>query len=166
MIEHRLIEKMVKLLGLELDRLNAGGRIDRAFNEAAVDFFRVYADQTHHGKEESILFRELKKKSLSAGHLSAMDKLIGEHAEARRQVGALLAAESAEEAVPSLTNLIRLYPPHIAAEDKAFFIPVMEYFSDSEKDQMLEEGRAFDRAMIHKKYEAGGFYELAKRRSA
>ncbi len=68
MIEHRLIEKMIGLMSFELKRLKGGGPIDREFNRAAADFFRVYADQTHHGKEEQILFRELRKKDISPEH--------------------------------------------------------------------------------------------------
>ncbi len=62
MIEHRLIEKIVPVLEKELERLNQGGVPDPLLIESAVDFFRTYADRTHHGKEEDILFRELKKK--------------------------------------------------------------------------------------------------------
>jgi hemerythrin-like domain-containing protein len=42
---------------------------------------------------------------------------------------------------------------HIEKEDKHFFIPCMIYFTQKEKDQMLEEGWEFDRKMIHEKYQ-------------
>lgn len=154
MIEHRLIEKMVSLLTKELSRLQAGGQIDLEFNRRAVDFFRVYADQTHHGKEEEILFRELKKKDLSDEHKAVMEQLTAEHVEARQHVGALLAARSKDEAIAPLKIITALYPRHIALEDKQFFIPVMDYFTEQEKAALLQEGKDFDASMIHKKYKA------------
>jgi len=35
----------------------------RGYSLATVDFFRTYADSTHHGKEEDILYRDLIKKA-------------------------------------------------------------------------------------------------------
>jgi hemerythrin-like domain-containing protein len=154
MIEHSLIKKMVSLLVRERDRLKAGGKLDRDFNRAAVDFFRMYADRTHHGKEEQILFRELKKKDLSREHRGIIAKLESEHIKARERVAALLAAGTEAEAIACLADLAGLYPPHIAQEDKEFFLPVMDYFSDREKDDMLKEGQEFDRTVIHEKYQA------------
>ncbi|MFH0892493.1 MAG: hemerythrin domain-containing protein [Candidatus Falkowbacteria bacterium] len=152
MIEHRLIEKMIGLLSLELKRLKEGGQIDREFNRSAADFFRVYADKTHHGKEEHILFRELRKKEISPEHSAIMEELISEHIEARRRVSSLVSAETEDEAITNLEFLVELYPRHIAREDKEFFIPVMEYFSETEKEAMLREGEEFDQKMIHEKY--------------
>jgi hemerythrin-like domain-containing protein len=154
MIEHRLIEKMVKLLSMELERLKAGGSINKELNQAAGDFFRVYADQTHHGKEEKILFRELREKEISAEHQEIMEQLIAEHVEARKYVEKLLSANTTDEVIDCLDFIVDLYPRHIAKEDKNFFIPVMEYFSDAEKDNMLQEGQEFDQTMIHEKYKA------------
>ncbi len=39
----------------------------------------------------------------------------------------------------------RMIPPHL-------FLPVMKYFSDQEKDDMLEEGRTFDSDLLHRDY--------------
>jgi hemerythrin-like domain-containing protein len=54
--------------------------------------------------------------------------------------------------VDRLNDLIELYPAHIKKEDKQFFIPVMNYFSKQEQDDMLQESWEFDRKMIHEKY--------------
>ena len=60
MIEHRLIERMVRRIGLERLKLQRGGELDAVFLLEAIDFMRAYADRCHHGKEEDILFNELK----------------------------------------------------------------------------------------------------------
>ena len=75
MIEHRLIERMIRLMGREVARIreNMAYSRDFAFVDAkvidtAVDFMRTYADQVHHGKEEKILFAALEAKPLAAEH--------------------------------------------------------------------------------------------------
>jgi hemerythrin-like domain-containing protein len=129
---------------------------------AAVDFLRTYADRTHHGKEEDILFRELGKKELSPEHRRIMGELVEEHTIARRTVGDLarahdeyLRGNAASLAVveTSLRELVALYPRHIEKEDKRFFFPSMEYFTRQEMDLMLQEFERFDSRMIHERYE-------------
>ena len=55
MIEHRLIEQMLKMVSHTFERVRQAHSIDPYFVDTAVDFIRVYADRTHHGKEEDIL---------------------------------------------------------------------------------------------------------------
>ena len=59
----------------------------------AVDFIRTYADRTHHGKEEGILFRDLAKKQLSPEHVRIMSELMEEHKHARNTVSKLVEAK-------------------------------------------------------------------------
>ena len=51
-----------------------------------------------------------------------------------------------------ITSLVEFYPKHIEKEDKHFFIPCMDYFTDSEKEAMLKEEWEFDRGLIHEQY--------------
>ena len=74
MIEHRLIERMIRLMDKEADRIRQGGRPDVDLINMVIDFIRTYADKLHHGKEEDILFKSLAKKSLSAEHKKIMDE--------------------------------------------------------------------------------------------
>jgi hemerythrin-like domain-containing protein len=53
--EHRLIERIVKPMKEERERIAKTGLVDTNFIVRAVDFFRTYADHFHHGKEEAIL---------------------------------------------------------------------------------------------------------------
>ncbi len=161
MIEHRLIERMIALIAQESDRIEEEGEVDPIFIDTAVDFIRTYADRTHHGKEEDILFRDLAEKELSEEHQQVMDELVREHVVARRTVGELVEAKeryvqgeagALDTVLEKLDALASMYPPHISKEDKRFFIPVMDYFSEAERDAMLDEMSAFDREMIHDKY--------------
>lgn len=162
MKEHRLIERMIGLLNKELKRLNAGGKPRPEFIDSAVDFIRVYADKCHHGKEEDILFERLKEKTISKKHRKIMNELIEDHIRGRKITKNLRLANkeylndgtrAAEKIKTEIKNLVELYPQHIEKEDKHFFVPIMEYFSEEEKDEMLKESFEFDQHMIHEKYE-------------
>lgn len=162
MIEHRLIERMVRLLDAELHRMKDTPRVDIEFIAAGVDFLRMYADRTHHGKEEDILFRELADKSLSDEERQMMQRLIQEHIWARQAVGKLAAANdryrrgetaALQTVIYELGKIVEFYPRHIEKEDKHFFIPVMDYLSEAEQQAMLDKFWEFDRKMIHEKYQ-------------
>lgn len=163
MKEHRLIERMIRLMEKELGGLSAGEELDPGFIDIAVDFIRTYADRCHHGKEEDILFRDLANKPLSAEQSRTMRELIEEHVYGRKTTAALVAAKERdlqgdEQAIDAVTrtlrDLVEFYPVHIEKEDKHFFLPCMEHFTRQEQEEMLAEFWEFDRALIHEKYAA------------
>jgi hemerythrin-like domain-containing protein len=161
MIEHRLIEKVIENIRLETKNIRQGKKLEILYIDAIVDFIRVYADRTHHGKEEDILFKELKNKQLSTEDLRIMDELVNEHILARKMVKELVEAQNKfiadnldEQKVilEKLENLVKLYPGHILKEDKIFFPSVMKYLNKEEQEKMIGEMWEFDRKMIHEKY--------------
>jgi hemerythrin-like domain-containing protein len=163
MIEHRLIERVIEVLRIESGKMAEEKEVDPMFIDTAVDFIRTYADRTHHGKEENILFRDLAKKDLSPEDRRVMEELVSEHVYARKTVGELVSAkeryleghtDAFETIVEKLEALVSLYPGHIEKEDKVFFPASMEYLSPSERDAMLDEMWKFDKGMIHEKYRA------------
>ena len=162
MIEHRRIERMITIIGREFDRIQDEKKVNPAKIDIFVDFIRFYADRCHHGKEEDILFRDLIKKDISEEHRKTMDELIAEHQWSRKKTAQLVDAnrsykggdkKSISIIADCLGALNDFYPRHIDKEDRGFFIPVMSYFSTEEKKAMLEESYAFDRKLIHEKYE-------------
>jgi hemerythrin-like domain-containing protein len=162
MIEHRLIERMIALLEERAARAQREVDIDGRLIEASVDFIRTYADRTHHGKEEDILFEALATRDLSPDHRGVMEDLVDEHVRARELVADLVAAqerfrhgntEALSEIVQRIDDLVGLYPGHIEKEDKVFFPAAMDYFDPSEQEAMLERMWRFDRQMIHEKYQ-------------
>ncbi len=161
MIEHRLIERMFKVIEKALLRIESAREIDPAFVDTAIDFIRIYADRTHHGKEEEILFRDLSKRSLAPKDRDMMKRLIEEHVFGRETTKALEEANrryrngdktALEDIVARFHALVGFYPKHIEMEDKIFFPAVRSYFTDEEEQAMLAEFWEFDRRMIHEKY--------------
>ncbi len=162
MIEHRLIEKMLNIANKELNLIKKSKKVNPIFIDTIIDFVRIYADRTHHGKEEDILFRKLEYKKLNDKDKKMMQDLVNEHINARRVVGELVEANqkyaggesmAVVTIIEKLLFLITFYPEHIKKEDKEFFPNTERYFSNKELDEMLDEFWEFDRKMIHEKYE-------------
>jgi hemerythrin-like domain-containing protein len=60
--------------------------------------------------------------------------------------------EALSAIIDRITFLVDFYPKHIEKEDRHFFIPVMSYFTEEEKEAMLNEEYEFDRQFIHERY--------------
>lgn len=162
MIEHRLIERMIAVMGKEAQRIKQGLLPNTELIRTAVEFIKTYADGLHHGKEEDILFRDLSKKPLSPEHKGIMDELIKEHTLGRENTRKLSDArekylKGETDAVKAIAEnmdiLVKFYPKHIEKEDKRFFLPVMDYFNKDEQSMMLSEFNEFDRKFIHIRYQ-------------
>ena len=163
MIEHRLIERMLDLVDKAVLSAANNQKIDTQFLDSLVDFIRWYADKTHHGKEEALLFREVAKKDMSSEHRALLTELLSDHDFGRRTTGEIReATEKFRQGIPgSLPTLMekcmtltRFYHGHIEKEDIKFFPAGMIYLSEQEKELMLQEFREADRKMIHAKYVA------------
>jgi hemerythrin-like domain-containing protein len=161
MWEHRLIEKMLASLTKHIDIIEKSKIVDPLVIDVAVDFVKTYADRTHHGKEEEILFRDLAKKELSPELKKIMQELLNEHVWGRKTTGMLVTARDKylqgdenklNEIIDLARQLANFYPKHIEKEDKHFFYPCQEYFTREEQEKMLAEFWEFDRKMIHEKY--------------
>lgn len=129
MIEHRLIEKMLEVVRNQISLIDSTNSIDRVFIDTTVDFIRTYADRTHHGKEEDIMFRELAKKTMIPEDKKVMSELVDEHKYTRQVVGELVQAKKhyLEGRLESLQTI-------------------------KKKLTMLQEFWEFDQRMIHDKY--------------
>lgn len=161
MIEHRLIERIISVIRNALTRIASEKKIDPAFIDMIVDFIYMYADRTHHGKEEDILFRDLGKRDISDKDRKLMNELVEEHILGRLMTQSIAKANNRYKdghvaALGDIANglqaLTELYPGHIEKEDKVFFPAARAYLTDDEDKAMLAEFREFDQKMIHDKY--------------
>jgi hemerythrin-like domain-containing protein len=155
---------MVALIADEADRLSgdADAEPDPDFNYDALIFMREYADGCHHGKEEDILFEQLQERDLSEKHQEIIERLLNDHVRGRELAAGLEGAtdrwDDGDEAaradiLEAMQGIAELYPDHIATEDDDFFIPVMDYFSDEEKEEMMEDMWDFDHELFTEMYE-------------
>ncbi len=166
MTEHRLIESLVSVIIKQSGRIQQDKLADIDFVDNCIDFIKTYTDMCHHGKEETILFRQLKTKILSERHLKTLTELTSEHSAVRELVRKLMSVRNlyfnsiseaekqiyAFEIYQHLKQLTVIYPDHIKKEEKELFRECLDYFTDAEKDKLSEEFLEFDRNLIHKKY--------------
>ena len=161
MVEHRLIERMVDLIGRKLGKAAEGKKPDLVFIDGAIDFARTYTDKCHHGKEERILFEKLAIKKLFPEHKKLMDELVLEHVQLRKIVSNLeMTRESyvrgdSAAVEPMLTvckSLAQFYSPHIKKEEGGFFPASMEYFSKREQEELVKQFWGFDKDLLLEKY--------------
>ena len=163
MVEHRLIERMISLIAGALSKIESTRKVDPVFVDTVVDFIRIYADLTHHGKEEDILFRDLGERDLASEEQRIMNELIQEHVFGRQTTKALVKANThyrngdasaLADIASKLRTFVEFYPRHIEKEDKVFFPASRTYFTDEEDQAMLAEFWEFDRKLIHEKYKS------------
>jgi hemerythrin-like domain-containing protein len=160
MEEHRVIKSTLAVFEVELEKIKEQQRIDPISVDMSIDFIRTYTDLVHHGKEENILFRELEKKNLSVEHAALMNELLAEHKYSRTIVGRWMDAteryfdgeDTSAEITGCLQELTIFYPRHIIKENKHFFVPVLEYFTQEEHNKMIREFEEFDDKILHWKY--------------
>ena len=163
MHEHRLILRAIDDMRAEAERYASGGDLDVEYVRSVVGFVRAYADRCHHGKEEDILFRDLRDKDMPTELAGEMQRLVDDHVWARAATKRML--ESAEryaageidaeaEVVEVMRSLADFYPDHIEREDHHFFKPAIELFTHEEREAMSEQFQEFDRHLFHEHYRA------------
>lgn len=144
MHEHRLIEQGLKVLENIAYRLERGEDIPSDKLSALLDFFRVFADQCHHGKEEGMLFPELEKKGIpkEGGPIEVM---LIEHEEGRsfqkqmREAAVNLEElEAKRKLVQAARGYIELLRQHIWKEDNVLFKMAEQVLSETEDEQLTK----------------------------
>ena len=152
MKEHRVIEKSLNLMTAEKSRIDEG-KMDLGVVQALVEFITVFADESHHGKEEGMLFPALKGKSRTYEFDEITTTLMREHAAIRNHLRTIENAlqwfkegdkASAETISRELGEIVALYVKHVAKEDKPFFQVAMTVLSEEERDDMLLVMQEFD----------------------
>jgi len=159
--EHRLIEKLLTLIYHETLLMKKQKRVNPVFIDTAVDFIKIYADRTHHGKEEQILFDTLKERKLKEEDRLMMEELIKDHVTARQITEQLFEYKNKyvlgdhdylQRIVEKMDELGSIYPAHIWKEENSFFPAALTYLNESEQQDMIGQFWDFDKNMIHIKY--------------
>lgn len=145
MDEHRIIEQVLNCLEVMVERCSNDGKLDKADANAAVDFFRNFADRCHHAKEEAHLFTLLEGKGLprQGGPTGVM---LAEHEQGRAHVRGM--AEEIENAAAGDAyavqrfvchgrGYIELLRGHIQKEDHCLFPIADETFSQDDQAALL-----------------------------
>jgi hemerythrin-like domain-containing protein len=144
MEEHRVIEQMLNCLEHMADRCEAGAPLDIESAASALDFFRVFADRCHHGKEEDMLFPLMEQKGFSREH-GPTGVMLNEHELGRRHVRGM--ADALKELslgdlagkilfVEHARALIQLLRQHIGKEDHCLFPMASQVLSEVDQEKL------------------------------
>ncbi len=141
--EHRNIDKLLRVLELELSVFDRGEHPDYEVILAVIDYFKDYPDSCHHPKED-VIFAKLKLRDAAAA--ATIGDLEAEHQESARR---LRRAAQAIEAVLTNQDLMR-----------QTMHDVIRNFIDCERQHMaMEERLVFPAAL--KALHPGDWAEIA-----
>lgn len=149
--EHDAILRMLDTTEKVARQLDRGERAAPETLTGLLEFFRLFADRCHHGKEEDLLFPLLEKKGLphAGGPIQVM---LMEHEQGRSLIQRMTeAAEAysggAAEAGPRWAEAARLYVAmlrqHIYKENNVLFRIAENVLTDTEQRELVA---AFEKA--------------------
>ena len=127
--EHEGILLMLQILDKISGKMEKKKKADLTHLEQIVDFFKIFADKCHHGKEEELLFPEMEKAGIPRDR-GPIGVMLAEHVQGRSYVRAMGEAVEAlkggdQEAkgkfIENARNYIALLTQHIEKENNILF---------------------------------------------
>lgn len=164
--EHDGILKMLQILETLAKRIAAGEPVEFSHIDRIVEFLQVFADQCHHGKEETLLFPALEQAGIprQGGPIGVM---LSEHDHGRNFIAAMkkAAAQLVEgdaaggpAFVAAARGYIDLLRNHIDKENNVLFGMADRSLSQAQQDQLYAEFENLERERIgegrHEAYHA------------
>lgn len=162
--EHKLVVVMAGVAEEEAAAMLETGRVDTARIHKMVDFFSVFVDECHHGKEERHLFPTMMAVAPEYA-TNLRDDLEDEHKRGRELIHTIRvqaeAAAEGDEAAPELlaahlqeyAAMMRL---HVKKENDILFSEVDARLSEKQHRMLLESFRVLEEQEIgmgvHEKY--------------
>ena len=144
-MEHDAVQMTLRILDKICQRIEKSGEImDLQHLDQLLEFFKVFVDKCHHGKEEELLFPALENVGVSreGGPIAVM---LHEHQQGRDHVQAMKAAlsqykkgdrKAAAEFVKSARGYINLLDQHIYKENGVLFPLAEKHLSRQEQEKL------------------------------
>jgi len=156
MSEHRLIEEVLGSLRTFVDQLDPDQGEARARVAEYAEFFREFADRTHHGKEEDRLFGAMAQHGFPSNG-GPVYVMLQEHEIGRAHVRALaelgggsgkLSGEESNKVKNNAEGFILMLSAHIQKEDRILFPAAERAMPGPVLDSLAAEFDEFDSAVI------------------
>ncbi|MCU0860298.1 MAG: hemerythrin domain-containing protein [Thermoplasmata archaeon] len=136
--DHRLIERMFKVLWAGLNRLERREELDPSPISDAAEFCMLFVEGLHHAKEEQMLFSKLESKGVPP-HVGPLKVMVEEHTRGRVHSHALAELGKAkldERVRADILHHGREYVsalvPHMQKEDSIVFSIAVDVLSPDE----------------------------------
>ena len=141
--EHETILKILGATEEAARRIHSGGSVYPETLNGLIEFFRLFADVCHHGKEEELLFPFLEKRGMprAGGPIGVM---LHEHEEGRALVRNMAEAADAcnwgEDSQKQFAHAARRYSEllrqHIAKENDILFVMAEKMLTAEEQEKL------------------------------
>ncbi len=144
--EHEGILLMLRILDAVSTKMNTGEKIQTDHLDGMVEFFRVFVDKCHHGKEEDFLFPAMEKAGVTREN-GPIEVMLSEHTMGRSLMARISEAvtqyKSEKESAPdefcsASAEYIALLTRHIDKENNTLF-PMADMRLTPQEDQQLVE---------------------------
>lgn len=162
--EHKIVLKVLDAARREAQTIADTGKLNVEKLDKILDFFRVFVDQCHHGKEEEYLFPTMEKRGVPADK-GPIPVMLHEHVGGRNTVKALAEAlarakqgdASATEAVAAnLAILDEHLRSHIDKENEVLFPMADKVFTPEDQQALVASFEKHEAeeigAGVHEKY--------------
>ncbi len=143
--EHDGIKLMLNILQQVTTMAKSGQKLNLDHMERMLEFFRIFVDKCHHGKEEDLLFPELAKHGIRNDG-SPIEVMLSEHVQGRRYIQGMISAlselrqetpEAAKSFVTNAKGYMSLLREHIAKENDVLFAMADKVLSPQENETLL-----------------------------
>ena len=154
--EHDAIQVMLNILERVCDKLEMREQVNAEHLEQILEFFKVFADKCHHGKEEDLLFPAMEEAGIpkEEGPIGVM---LVEHSEGRNCIKGMVEAvaeyKQNGKSVPSkfiqnARTYVELLTQHIDKENNILFEMADIHLSANKQEELLQEFEQFERDKI------------------
>ncbi len=157
MTEHRAIESSLKILGAVCDRIEDENLLANPEHiDGLIEFFRVFADKCHHGKEETRLFPALETHGLER-EKGPIGVMLAEHEAGRAFVRDMAVSmdqfrqgntEALMRLVHNARSYIDLLANHIQKEDNVLFPMADGRLTEEEAARLADQFERIEREEI------------------
>jgi len=144
--EHEGIKLMLRILDSVSIKMNAGEKIQAEHLDGIVEFFRVFVDKCHHGKEEDFLFPAMEKAGVTREN-GPIEVMLREHTMGRSLMTKISDAvgqyksgneSGSDEFGSTAAEYVALLSRHIEKENNILF-PMADMRLTPQEDQELLE---------------------------
>ncbi len=162
--EHRVIEEALDILEEINKKFENDEEVKSDILGDLIDFFRIFADKCHHGKEQDLLFPALEMTGMSRVN-SPIGILLREHEISRSYIQNIDRAlqdyeigdiTAKKDILQNSRVYIELLNQHIEKEDSLLYPMAEEKISDDRKIDLLNAYENFEKEVIregvHEKY--------------
>jgi len=146
-MEHDAVQMTLRILDKICQRIEKSGEIiDLQHLDQLLEFFKVFVDKCHHGKEEELLFPALENVGVSRQG-GPIGVLLHEHRQGRAHVQAMYAAlsqytkgnrKAAAEFVITARRYINLLEQHIDKENDVLFPLAEKHLSEQTQAKLWD----------------------------